>query len=135
VKPKLSIITLGVADLEESVAFYGRLGWFPVDVGDAIAFFDLGGVRLALFPRPALADDAGLTPGLPLEPGRFPGFTLAHNEPTPEAVDAAFAEAVAAGATPVKDPVAVFWGGYSGYVADPDGFLWEIAYNPYTDLT
>lgn len=134
-KPVLSIVTLGVADLAESIAFYGRLGWFPVDQGGSIAFFDLGGVRLALFPRQELAGDAGLSPVPPYEAGRFPGFTLAHNEPTPAAVDAAFAEAVSAGATPVKEPVEVFWGGYSGYVADPDGFLWEIAYNPYADLT
>lgn len=78
-----------------------------------------------------LARDAGVDAG----GTGFRGFTLAHNEPSPAEVDRVFAEAIAAGAKPVKVPQPVFWGGYSGYFADPDGFLWEIAHNPFTDLT
>jgi catechol 2,3-dioxygenase-like lactoylglutathione lyase family enzyme len=130
-RQRLSIVTLGVRDLTASRAFYAALGWTPVDEEGEITFFDLGGVRLALYPRQALADDAEVD----ASGTGFPGFTLAHNEPSPEAVDGAFAEAVSAGGRPVKAPQSVFWGGYSGYVADPDGFLWEIAFNPFTDLT
>ena len=130
-RPKLSIVTLGVGDLAVSRAFYEAWGWHPVHADEAIAFFDLGGVRLALFPRGDLAADAGVG----ADGDGFRGVTLAHNEPSPEAVDAAFAEAIAAGARPVKAPQPTEWGGYSGYVADPDGFLWEFAHNPFTDLT
>lgn len=130
-RPRLSIVTLGVRDLTASRAFYTALGWTPVEEEGDIVFFDLGGVRLALYPRQALADDAEVN----ASGTGFAGFTLAHNEPSPEAVDAAFAEALAAGGRQIKAPQAVFWGGYSGYVADPDGFLWEIAHNPFTDLT
>ncbi len=72
---------------------------------------------------------------MPAERTGFPGFTLAHNVKSREAADHVFAEALAAGARPVKVPQEVFWGGYSGYFADPDGFLWEVAFNPFTDLT
>ena len=130
-KAKLSIVTLGVRDLARSRAFYAALGWTPIGEEEDISFFDLGGVRLALYTRAALAADATVEP----HGDGFPGFTLAHNEPSPAVVDSAFDEAVAAGGHPVKAPQAVFWGGYSGYVADPDGFLWEIAHNPFSDLT
>lgn len=129
-RQRLSIITLGVRDLDASRAFYAALGWAPVGEEGDITFFDMGGVRLALYPRQALADDATVD----ATGTGFTGFTLAHNEPSPAAVDVAFAEALAAGGRRVKPPQDVFWGGYSGYVADPDGFLWEIAYNPFTDL-
>jgi hypothetical protein len=132
-KPKVGLVTLGVADLELSTAFYRALGWEPRDYDPSagVVFFELEGTWLSLFPRRDLATDVGVDAA----GTGFRGFTLAHNEPSPADVDRVFAEALAAGATPVKRPESVFWGGYSGYFADPDGFLWEIAYNPFTDLT
>ena len=133
-KPKISLITLGVADLARSLAFYrDGLGFAPHNYseGDECIMFRLDGTWLALYSRASLAEDAGLTP----EGTGFPGFALAHNVPSREAADLVFAEALAAGARSMKTPQAVFWGGYSGYFADPDGFLWEVAYNPFTDLT
>ncbi|MDO9485331.1 MAG: VOC family protein [Actinomycetota bacterium] len=130
-KPKLSIVTLGVRDLDRSRAFYGALGWECTGDDEGIAFYDVGGVQLALYPREALAEDVGQASA----GDGFTGITLAHNEPSKGDVDRAFAEFLAAGATEIKAPVEVFWGGYSGYIADPDGHLWEIAYNPFTDLT
>lgn len=132
-KPKIGLITLGVRDLATSRAFYEALGWNP-QVGedaDAIAFFPLEGTWLALFPVEELAADVGV----PVESSGFPRFSLAHNEPSRQDVDRVYAEALAAGAKRVKAPVETEWGGYSGYFADPDGFLWEIAWNPFTDLT
>jgi hypothetical protein len=132
-KPKISLITLGVGDLPKSRAFYERLG-FPAmkESNDDIAFMQMAsGLVLALFPREKLAEDAQTD-----STGEgFRGFTLAHNVASPAAVDAVLAEAVAAGATLRKPGQHVFWGGYSGYFADPDGFLWEVAYNPLMDLT
>ncbi len=132
-KGKISLVTLGVEDLERSRSFYEALSWLARDYDPAqgIAFLDLEGAWLSLFPRSSLAGDAGVEPA----GTGFRGFTLAHNEPSPDAVDHAFAEAVGAGARVVKSPEPTEWGGYSGYFADPDGFLWEIAYNPFTDLT
>jgi hypothetical protein len=133
-KPKISIITLGVADVARSIRFYRDGLGFPTHNykdGDDFAMFALKGSWLALYPREALADDAQVSSA----GSGFPGFSLSHNELSPEAVDATFAEAIAAGATSVKRPQKVFWGGYSGYFADPDGHLWEIAHNPFTDLT
>ncbi|HLZ84658.1 MAG TPA: VOC family protein [Caulobacteraceae bacterium] len=125
-KPKISIITLGVADVARSMRFYRDGLGFPTHNytdGDDFAMFALEGSWLALYPREALAEDAQVGSA----GSGFPGFSLAHNEPSPEAVDAAFAEALAVGATAVKRPEKVFWGGYSGYFADPDGHLWEVA--------
>jgi catechol 2,3-dioxygenase-like lactoylglutathione lyase family enzyme len=133
-KPKISIITLGVADVGRSVRFYRDGLGFPTHNftdGDDFAMFRLEGTWLALYPREALAEDAQVSSA----GSGFPGFSLSHNEPSPEAVDAAFAEAIAVGAAAVKRPERVFWGGYSGYFADPDGHLWEVAFNPFTDLT
>lgn len=132
-KGKISIVTLGVTDLEVSRRFYEALGWrtHGYEPGAGIVFFELEGSWLSLYPRAELAADAGVDAA---DPG-FSAVTLAHNEPSPEAVDRSFAEAVAAGATVVKVPEPAFWGGYSGYFADPDGFLWEIAHNPFSDLT
>jgi catechol 2,3-dioxygenase-like lactoylglutathione lyase family enzyme len=133
-KPKISLITLGVRDLARSIAFYrDGLGFVTHNYteGDDMVMFALEGSWLGLYPRAALAEDAQVS----AEGGGFAGFSLAHNVATPQAVDAVHAEAVAAGATSVKAPQKVFWGGYSGYVADPDGYLWEIAHNPFTDLT
>ena len=131
-KPRISLITLGVVDLPKSRAFYQRLG-FPArkESNEDIAFMDMANhLVLALFPREKLAEDAqanGAGAG-------FRGFALAHNVASPEEVDTVLAEAVAAGATLQKPGQQVFWGGYSGYFADPDGFLWEVAHNPLMDL-
>ena len=128
----LNYITLGVADLAASRRFYREIfGWQERDdSNDHIAFFQAGSALiLALFPREALAADATVA----ADGSGFPRFTLAHNVASREAVDALFAAFVAQGVTIVKPPQAVFWGGYSGYISDPDGFLWEIAHNPYLE--
>jgi catechol 2,3-dioxygenase-like lactoylglutathione lyase family enzyme len=133
-KPKIGIITLGVSDLDRSLAFYRDGLGFPThnyDEAQDIVFFKLEGSWLALYPRDELAKDATV----PREGLGFRGITLAHSEPSKKGVDKAFSEAIAAGAKPIKKPQEVFWGAYSGYFADPDGHLWEVAYNPYTDLT
>jgi uncharacterized protein len=132
-KAKICLITLGVSDLARSLAFYrDGLGWPTHDYNpDAdVVFFALEGSWLSLYPRDKLAEDAGVPNGQ-----GFGGITLAHNEPSPEKVDATYAQAIAAGAREVKVPQKSFWGGYSGYFADPDGYLWEIAFNPFMDLT
>ncbi len=124
---RLTIVTLGVEDLARSTAFYERLGWQrAVKEAEGIAFFQLGGSALGLYPLEALAADAKLPKG---EKGQA-SFTLAQNQRNKAEVDAVLAEAVAAGATLVKPAEQVFWGGYCGYFADPDGHLWEIAWNP-----
>lgn len=133
-KNKISLITLGVADLARSVAFYRDGLGLPMqdykeDAG--VAFFAMEGTWLALFPRDELARDAHISPA----GSGFSGITLAHNVASKEEVDSVFAELLAAGASVIKKPEDVFWGGYSGYVADPDGHLWEVAWNPFTDLT
>lgn len=133
-KPKLSLITLGVADLDRSLRFYRDGLGLPTEDYDpeaGVVFFRLEGMLLAIWPREELAGDAGVSPA----GSGFPGIALAHNEPSREGVDAVFAEALAAGATSVKQPVDTVWGGYAGYFADPDGHLWEVAWNPFTDLT
>ncbi|HEX7651460.1 MAG TPA: VOC family protein [Candidatus Paceibacterota bacterium] len=133
-KPKIGLITLGVRDFQKSLAFYRDGLGFPLHdykAEQGVAFFKLEGTWLSLFPREELAKDAHQ----PAEGSGFSGITLAHNEPSREGVDAVFARALAAGAAEVKKPQDVFWGGYSGYFADPDGHLWEVAYNPFTDLT
>jgi uncharacterized protein len=124
---RISLITLGVADLERSRAFYERLGWQrSVRGADGIAFFKTGGMALALYPRDDLAKDAGVSP----QGHGFPGFTLAFNARSRAEVEVVLAEAQAAGATIVKPAEEAFWGGYSGYFTDPDGFAWEVAWNP-----
>lgn len=136
-KPRISLITLGVADLPTSRAFYERLGFAarPESTED-IAFMGMAnGLVLALFPREKLAEDAQVNSDADSTRSGFRGFTLAHNVASPKKVDAVLAEAVAAGATLQKHGQQVFWGGYSGYFADPDGVLWEVAYNPLMDLT
>lgn len=125
--PRVSIIALGVSDLERSVRFYRDGLKLPLrGEPKGIAFFQTRGTWLELFPRDLLAKDAGV----PAEGRGFPGFTLAHNVRTREEVDSVLAEAEAAGATIVKRAQDADWGGYSGYFADPDGFLWEVAWNP-----
>jgi catechol 2,3-dioxygenase-like lactoylglutathione lyase family enzyme len=128
------MITLGVQDLARSLSFYrDGLGFelHNYKQGDTCVMFRLEGTWLALYPRGSLAEDAHVA----AEGFGFPGFALARNVKTKKDADEIFAQAVAAGATPVKLPQDVFWGGYSGYFADPDGFLWEVAFNPFTDLT
>jgi len=128
---RLSLVTLGVADLAAARAFYARLGWREAAASnDAIAFFDLGGFALALHPRAALAADARL----PAAGHGFRAVTFAHNVRTRAAVDATLAEAEAAGGTVVKSGEPTAWGGYSGYFSDPDGHLWEVAHNPFVPL-
>jgi len=131
-EPRLSIVTLGVSDLPRAIAFYrDGLGLPMINDGEGIAFFQLEGVRLALYPRTALAEDAKLPdPG----PQSFSGITLAHNLRSREEVDALLAHAAQVGGRIVKPAQDVFWGGYSGYFADPDGHLWEVAWNPYFEL-
>ena len=127
----LSLVTLGVADLTRSIAFYESLGWQRSSASsDEIAFFSLGATNLALYGTEALADDARQPQSS--GPVGFRGVTLAINVSDTAAVDRMFAAFVVAGAVAVKEPVTVEWGGYSGYVADPDGHLWELAYNPYS---
>ena len=136
IEARISIITLGVSSLAASTAFYRDGLKLPprADKGsDGISFFEVnrGSLWLALYPAHLLAEDATV----PHEAGAlggFKGFTLAHNVRSRDAVHTVVDEAVAAGARLVKPPQEVFWGGYSGYVADPDGFLWEIAHNPYS---
>ena len=128
-EPRISLITLGVADLQRSIAFYrDGLKLRKRDGGsENIAFFETSGTWLSLYPREALAEDAGIAS----EGTGSRDFTLAHNVRSPEEVERILEEALAAGATLVKPGQPVFWGGYSGYFADPDGFLWEVAWNPH----
>jgi catechol 2,3-dioxygenase-like lactoylglutathione lyase family enzyme len=128
---RISLITLGVADLARSLRFYrDGLGWPLSSASGDAAFFRTGGVVLALYPRVALAADAHLSP----DGSGFGGIALAHNVAAREQVDVILAEAVAAGATLLKPAHEAEWGGYSGYFADPDGYPWEVAWNPYFPL-
>ncbi len=127
-KPHITIITLGVADLQRAIDFYQNgLGLPRKDESKSIAFFEMTGTILALYPRDKLAEDLTISP----EGTGFQGFTLAHNVASPEEVDLTLAEAVAAGAELVKPGQEASWGGYSGYFKDPDGFYWEVAHNPF----
>jgi catechol 2,3-dioxygenase-like lactoylglutathione lyase family enzyme len=124
---RLTLVTLGVADLDRAITFYDALGWRrSVKDAPGIAFYQTGSIAFGLYPRAELAKDAGVSP----DGGGFRSFALAHNLRTREEVDATLAEAEAAGATVIKPAEVAFWGGYSGYFADPDGFLWEVAWNP-----
>lgn len=131
-KSKISLITLGVSDLQKSVHFYKDGLGFPLE-GDSkdVAFFKLEGTWLSLFPKKKLADDIGISG----EGSGFSNFTLAHNVSSEAEVDSTLEFAKKAGATIVKPGQKVFWGGYSGYFSDLDGFLWEVAFNPFMDLT
>lgn len=130
-KQLLSFITLGVSDLSRSRAFYNALGWTESSGSQAeIAFYNVGSVVFGLFQREALADDANVSPA----GSGFSGFTLAHNVESEAAVVSTLNEAVAAGATLVRPAEKVFWGGFRGYFADPDGFLWEVCFNPFFPL-
>ena len=127
---RITLVTLGVADLGRSKAFYAALGWAGDDSNPGVVFYDLGGMKMGLFGLGPLAEDQGRK-GVALGTG---AMTLAQNFDSPAAVDLAFARALDAGATALKVPEAVFWGGYSGYYADPDGHVWELAHNPFWPL-
>lgn len=128
---RVTLITLGVADLAAARAFYGRLGWVEHSGTEGVAFYQLHGQLLGLFSREALAKDQG-RPDVTLGTG---AVTLAQNFATEADVDAAYAAALAAGGTALKSPQKVFWGGYSGYWCDPDGHVWEVAMNPFWTLS
>lgn len=128
---RVSLITLGVRDLARSRAFYEALGW-RTNAGpdDDVAFFQAGGMVVALWDRERLAQDSGVDDG-----GGWGGITLAHNVRSPEEVDAVIAEAEAAGAAIPRHGAEAFWGGYSGMFVDPDGHPWEVARNPGWTIT
>ncbi len=128
-QPRISMITLGVADVPRAIAFYEKgLGFPRLDFeSDSVAFFTLNGTWLGLYGREALAEDAQVAPG----GSGFNGFALAHNVSSESEVDSVMEQAIAAGAEMVKTPQKVFWGGYSGYFKDLDGHLWEVAHNPF----
>ena len=127
-EPRLSIVTLGVADVAKARTFYEALGFKASPASqESITFMDAGGVVLALYGRDALAEDSHMPPSAP----GFSGVTLAHNVRSEADADAALAHAQSCGAKILKPAQKVFWGGYSGYFADPDGHLWEVAFNPF----
>jgi hypothetical protein len=124
---RISVITLGVADLDRSSNFYKSLGWQPsMPDTEGIVFFQAGPMVFALFPREELTKDANISP----HGSGFNAISLAYNARTRDEVDVVLNAAVAAGATLRKAAQEAFWGGYSGYFSDPDGFLWEVAWNP-----
>ena len=126
-EPRISLITLGVADLERATRFYEECLRLPrLKTPPSITFFEMGKTWLALWPRENLAADAGLSS----KGSGFPGFALAHNVRSPAEVDALLAHVATGGAKVVKPGHPTDWGGYSGYFADLDGFLWEVAHNP-----
>ena len=129
-EPRISIITLGVADLGRSIRFYRDGLGFPTEAKDdaEIAFFMTGGTRLALYPLDRLAEDIAI--GLPVSKGGFSGMTLAHNVRQKEEVASVLAMAEKAGGSIVKPAQDAFWGGYTGYFSDPDSYFWEVAWNP-----
>jgi catechol 2,3-dioxygenase-like lactoylglutathione lyase family enzyme len=127
VEQRVSVITLGVADLAAARAFYEALGWRSgAAPADDVVFFQAGGMIVALWGRDQLAEDTGVRDG-----GGWGGVTLAYNARSPQEVDAVLAEAEAAGATIHRSGAETFWGGYSGVFADPDGHAWEVAHNPH----
>jgi catechol 2,3-dioxygenase-like lactoylglutathione lyase family enzyme len=124
---RINLITLGVKDLNPSREFYERLGWRRSMANtEGIVFFQAGGMALALYPRDELAKDANIAS----DGHGFSGMALAYNTRNREEVDSVLIQAQAAGAMLVKPAREAFWGGYSGYFSDPDGFLWEVAWNP-----
>jgi catechol 2,3-dioxygenase-like lactoylglutathione lyase family enzyme len=130
VEQRVSLVTLGVADLGRARVFYERLGWITgAEPDDDVVFFQAGGMIVALWGREQLAEDSVVSDG-----GGWGGIALAYNTRSPEEVDAVLAEAQAAGATIARAGAETFWGGYSGVFVDPDGHPWEIAHNPHWTL-
>ncbi|MBN8859812.1 MAG: VOC family protein [Sphingobacteriales bacterium] len=131
-RQKLNLITLGVDDFERSLAFYEKgLGWKKSDKSmDGLALFPLGGIVLALHPRHELAEDTTLK----YQPSAFSGLTISYNAKSEEEVDEVLKQVAKLGATIVKPAQKVYWGGYSGYFRDLDGYLFEVAYNPFWEL-
>lgn len=129
---RLSAVTVGVQDLGRARRFYEEgLGWKPGFTNEEIVFYQLNGLVLILWGRASLAEDGGVPDG----PAGFSGIALAHNVESPEAVDALLARAVAAGARLTRPAHGADWGGYSGYFTDPEGHLWEVAFNPHWVIT
>lgn len=128
-EPRVSVITLGVADVERARSFYETLGWSGQSPDGEVVFIQAGGLVLALWGRDHLAADSGVA-----DNGGWGGITLAHNVRSPDEVDAVLAAAQAAGATIVRPAAAAFWGGYSGVFLDLDGHPWEVAHNPFWPL-
>ena len=122
---RLSLVTLGVRDLERARRFYEALGWKRTGADAEVVFFQAGGMIIALWDRESLAEDSGVTDG-----GGWGGVTLAYNTRSAGEVDTVIAEARAAGASIPREPGTTFWGGYSGVFIDPDGHPWEVAHNP-----
>jgi uncharacterized protein len=131
-RQKLNLITLGVGDFDKALNFYEKgLGWKKSDKSmEELALFPLGGIALALYPRQELANDTTLA----FEPTGFSGMTISYNAKSEKEVDEVMAKVSVLGATIVKPAQKVFWGGYSGYFKDPDGYLIEVAYNPFWEL-
>ena len=127
---RVSLITLGVADLQRSRAFYERLGWHGQEVEETV-FFQAGGLAVVLWAREKVAADCGVADD---GDARFAGIVLAHNVASVEAVDRVIANANAAGAEVTRQPAETFYGGYAGFFRDLDGHVWEIAYNPGFEL-
>ena len=128
---RISLITLAVTDMERSAAFYEAMGWRREESPDGVIAFDLIGQTLGIYPKDKLAEDMGLSPD---QIGGFSGITLAHNVSDKGQVDAVMTRAQAAGARIIRPADDIFWGGYQGYFADPDGHVWEIAFNPFSPL-
>ena len=123
---RVSLVTLGVADLARSRAFYEALGWKPGrGAGEEVVFFQAGGMIIGLWNRESLAEDSGV-----VDPGGWGGITLAHNVRSPAEVDAVLEDAAGAGARIARAAGPTFWGGYTGVFLDPDGHAWEVAHNP-----
>ena len=124
---RVSLVTLGVRDLQRARAFYEALGWRTgAQPADDVVFFQAGGMIVSLWSRESLADDSDVE-----DTGGFGGVTLAYNTRSPEDVDAVIEEARRAGARVAREPAATFWGGYSGVFVDPEGHPWEVAHNPH----
>ena len=128
-EPRISLVTLGVADIDRARAFYAALGWAGQSPDGEVVFHQAGGMVFALWSRTLLAADSTVIDG-----GGWGGVTLAHNVRSPEEVDAVLAAAAAAGATIGRPGAATEWGGYSGIFVDPDGHPWEVAHNPHWTL-
>jgi catechol 2,3-dioxygenase-like lactoylglutathione lyase family enzyme len=127
---RVSVVTLGVADLDRARAFYEALGWTsPSTPEDGVVFFPSGGMVLALWSRSLLEEDSGV-----VDTGGWGGVTMAHNVRSPEEVDRVLEDAEAAGATIARRGASTFWGGYSGLFVDPDGHPWEVAHNPFWQM-